>query len=91
MVDALGDGVRAAADCDGSFRGVGQHLGGHLDRGSRDLADFLYLGASLTNERAALRGWHNKAERDRRSGDSCWRHEVGQILELDAWNEYVNQ
>lgn len=66
IVDALGDGVGGAGDGDGPLGGVWQHLGGHLDRGARHLADFLDLAARLADERAALGRRHDQAQSDGR-------------------------
>ena len=82
MVDALRDGLAAAADGDRPLRGVGKHLAGHLDGGPGDLADLLDLGAALADERAALRGRDDHPERDGRPRDCVGGHQVGQILEL---------
>lgn len=64
MVDALGDGVPGAGDGHGPLRGVGQHVGGHLDGGARHLADLLDLGAALADEGAALGGGHDEPQGD---------------------------
>ena len=80
MIDALRDGLAAAADGDRPLRRVGKHLAGHLDGGPRHLADLLDLGAALADERAALRGRDDHPEGDRRPGDCVGGHQVGQIL-----------
>lgn len=68
VVNALGDGVARAGDGDGALRRVGQHVRGHLDGRARHLADLLDLGAALADERAALRGRHDEAQRDGGAG-----------------------
>ena len=79
MIDALNDGLAAPGDGDGSLGAVGQHLTGHLDTGSRHLADLLDLAATLPYEAAALAGRHDKSE-----GDGRARHRPGgdQIVEV---------
>lgn len=66
MVNALRDGLSGAADGDGAFRRIGQHFGGDLYGRAGHLADLLDLRAALADERAALTGGHDKAERDGR-------------------------
>ena len=79
MIDALNDGLAAPGDGDGSLGAVGQHLTGHLDTGSRHLADLLDLAAPLSYQAAALAGRHDKSE-----GDGRARHRPGgdQIVEV---------
>lgn len=80
MVNALRDGFRAAGDGDRALRGIGEHLGGHLDGGPGDLTDLLDLGATLADERAALRGWHDQAKGDGWFRHCSRRHQVCQVL-----------
>ena len=51
VVNALRDGLAAPGDGDGSLSAVGQHLTGHLDTGSRHLADLLDLAPSCNISR----------------------------------------
>ena len=74
MIDALRDGLAAAADGDRPLCRVGQHLAGHLDGGPGDLANLLDLGAALADERAALRGGDDHPECDRRSRNRVGGH-----------------
>ena len=51
VVNALGDGLATPGNGDGSLSAVGQHLTGHLDTGSRHLADLLDLAPSCNISR----------------------------------------
>lgn len=64
VVDALCDGVARACDGDGSLRTVRQHVAGHLYAGPCHLPDLLDLGASLADQRSALRRWDDEAQSD---------------------------
>ena len=55
VVDALGDSFARSADGDSSLCRVGQHLAGHLDRGSSHFTDFFDFGTALADKRPALR------------------------------------
>ena len=80
MIDALNDGLAAPGDGDGSLGAVGQHLTGHLDTGSRHLADLLDLAAPLPYEAAALAGRHDKSEGDGGPGHSAGGDQIVEVL-----------
>ena len=63
VVDALGDSFARSADGDSSLCRVGQHLAGHLDRGSSHFTDFFDFGAALADKRPTLRCRDNQPER----------------------------
>ena len=70
VVYALGDSFAGSTDGDSSLCWVGQHLAGHLDRGSSHFTDFFDLGPALADKRPALRCWDNQPESARASEDT---------------------
>ena len=70
VVYALGDGFAGSADGDSSLCRVGQHLAGHLDRGSSHFTDFFDLGPALADKRPALRCRDNQPVSARASLDT---------------------
>ena len=80
MINALGDSIRASANGNSSLCGIRQHLRGNLNRGSGHLSYLLNFWATFADQWATLWGWYYKPEGDGRSGYSCRRNQVCQVL-----------
>lgn len=80
MINALGDSIRASANGNSSLCWIRQHLGGNLDRGSGHLSYLLNFWATFADQWATLWSWYYKPEGDGRSGYSCGRNQVCQVL-----------